>query len=123
PSQASAPERSTIFPPDCFAAPKFAFVNAGDPVKNTNRAFSKLPSSTGWMTVGSPPASVSVPAASSSSNNRKSQPANLLSSSSVFSSAPRRDRKSTRLNSSHRTISYAVFCLKKKNSIQIDQYI
>src|SRR5207248_8237516 len=25
-----------------------------------------------------------------------------------------RDRKSTRLNSSHRTISYAVFCLKKK---------
>src|SRR5437867_7603782 len=30
---------------------------------------------------------------------------------------PERDRKSTRLNSSHRTISYAVFCLKKKNSL------
>src|SRR5207248_11116992 len=28
------------------------------------------------------------------------------------------DRKSTRLNSSHRTISYAVFCLKKKKKIQ-----
>src|SRR5437879_7766941 len=28
--------------------------------------------------------------------------------------APFRDRKSTRLNSSHRCISYAVFCLKKK---------
>src|SRR5947209_15115319 len=28
---------------------------------------------------------------------------------------PRRDRKSTRLNSSHANISYAVFCLKKKN--------
>src|SRR5437867_7916439 len=27
---------------------------------------------------------------------------------------PGKDRKSTRLNSSHRTISYAVFCLKKK---------
>src|SRR5436190_10312186 len=27
---------------------------------------------------------------------------------------PRRDRKSTRLNSSHTVISYAVFCLKKK---------
>src|SRR5437773_3793640 len=27
-----------------------------------------------------------------------------------------RDRKSTRLNSSHITISYAVFCLKKKRS-------
>src|SRR3712207_7520265 len=29
----------------------------------------------------------------------------------------RRDRKSTRLNSSHANISYAVFCLKKKNKI------
>src|SRR5437867_12773187 len=29
------------------------------------------------------------------------------------------DRKSTRLNSSHRTISYAVFCLKKKKKSQI----
>src|SRR2546430_10364345 len=28
-----------------------------------------------------------------------------------------RDRKSTRLNSSHSQISYAVFCLKKKNFI------
>src|SRR5437879_9264181 len=27
-----------------------------------------------------------------------------------------RDRKSTRLNSSHRCISYAVFCLKKKKN-------
>src|SRR5256885_12204609 len=32
-----------------------------------------------------------------------------------FSSCGRRDRKSTRLNSSHLVISYAVFCLKKKN--------
>src|SRR3989442_15276433 len=31
-----------------------------------------------------------------------------------FKSALRRDRKSTRLNSSHVRISYAVFCLKKK---------
>src|SRR5436190_17731864 len=28
-----------------------------------------------------------------------------------------RDRKSTRLNSSHTVISYAVFCLKKKNTV------
>src|SRR2546430_4900396 len=28
-----------------------------------------------------------------------------------------KDRKSTRLNSSHSQISYAVFCLKKKNRI------
>src|SRR5207248_11382319 len=32
---------------------------------------------------------------------------------------PRRDRKSTRLNSSHRTISYAVFCLKKQKQTQL----
>src|SRR5207248_1484213 len=31
----------------------------------------------------------------------------------------RTDRKSTRLNSSHRTISYAVFCLKKKKKKHI----
>src|SRR3712207_7173913 len=29
------------------------------------------------------------------------------------------DRKSTRLNSSHANISYAVFCLKKKNIIKL----
>src|SRR5947199_6636957 len=32
----------------------------------------------------------------------------------------RRDRKSTRLNSSHLGISYAVFCLKKKNLLPYD---
>src|SRR2546422_7080393 len=31
---------------------------------------------------------------------------------------PQRDRKSTRLNSSHGYISYAVFCLKKKKTTQ-----
>src|SRR5438309_5841231 len=30
----------------------------------------------------------------------------------------KKDRKSTRLNSSHSSISYAVFCLKKKTSIR-----
>src|SRR3712207_8140012 len=32
------------------------------------------------------------------------------------------DRKSTRLNSSHANISYAVFCLKKKNQMSTTQY-
>src|SRR3712207_7469011 len=32
----------------------------------------------------------------------------------VYHAAPLPDRKSTRLNSSHANISYAVFCLKKK---------
>src|SRR5256886_5873424 len=35
----------------------------------------------------------------------------------VASFAPKTDRKSTRLNSSHSQISYAVFCLKKKKSL------
>src|SRR5699024_11925753 len=33
-----------------------------------------------------------------------------------------KDRKSTRLNSSHVSISYAVFCLKKKNKKEINKY-
>src|SRR5258708_11201951 len=33
------------------------------------------------------------------------------------------DRKSTRLNSSHQIISYAVFCLKKKNSSNLRCFI
>src|SRR5436189_4897688 len=33
------------------------------------------------------------------------------------------DRKSTRLNSSHRCISYAVFCLKKKKKNRIKLHI
>src|SRR3712207_8923890 len=33
-----------------------------------------------------------------------------------------RDRKSTRLNSSHANISYAVFCLKKKKKLSTASY-
>src|SRR5690348_18159814 len=35
---------------------------------------------------------------------------------------PHRDRKSTRLNSSHPSISYAVFCLKKKKNTHITEF-
>src|SRR5947207_9908860 len=37
-----------------------------------------------------------------------------LTFSTDLAAVVRRDRKSTRLNSSHTVISYAVFCLKKK---------
>src|SRR5438309_7088281 len=33
------------------------------------------------------------------------------------------DRKSTRLNSSHSSISYAVFCLKKKHKIRLNSRV
>src|SRR5437660_12697703 len=41
----------------------------------------------------------------------------MFKTSRTYSDSPglKRDRKSTRLNSSHVAISYAVFCLKKKN--------
>src|SRR5258708_24716965 len=39
-----------------------------------------------------------------------------------WSDTEKGDRKSTRLNSSHQIISYAVFCLKKKNIHSQHQY-
>src|SRR2546427_3845395 len=43
------------------------------------------------------------------------------SSTAPAPSTIRRDRKSTRLNSSHSQISYAVFCLKKKKKTTTTQ--
>src|SRR5688500_19998835 len=42
---------------------------------------------------------------------------NLKSNNAMV--AQMRDRKSTRLNSSHLVISYAVFCLKKNKTVQV----
>src|SRR5256885_9713439 len=44
--------------------------------------------------------------------------ANRIALPAVSSAAVRKDRESTRLNSSHPVISYAVFCLEKKNENQ-----
>src|SRR5207302_11403857 len=44
--------------------------------------------------------------------------AGVWAAASAKRSAPPPDRKSTRLNSSHVKISYAVFCLKKKKNIK-----
>src|SRR2546427_8050905 len=53
------------------------------------------------------------------------QPAALLvhehAKAVFYGRAQRRDRKSTRLNSSHSQISYAVFCLKKKKNKTCEQ--
>src|SRR2546422_11191032 len=50
--------------------------------------------------------------AASSTDGRSSR------SRTAKSRSARRDRKSTRLNSSHGYISYAVFCLKKKKGVE-----
>src|SRR5216683_5833222 len=51
----------------------------------------------------------------SASNGRERNPRRRSGSS--------RDRKSTRLNSSHDQISYAVFCLKKKNEHRLKPFV
>src|SRR5258708_24970346 len=53
---------------------------------------------------------------STSMPSAKSAATSLLDINSA--TKDQRDRKSTRLNSSHQIISYAVFCLKKKNNCQ-----
>src|SRR3712207_8057895 len=42
------------------------------------------------------------------------RPSHVLTAVGADAGRARRDRKSTRLNSSHANISFAVFCLKKK---------
>src|SRR5437763_9873659 len=59
------------------------------------------------------PLLAAVPCRCSAPGSAVSQPAESLHFGIL-----RRDRKSTRLNSSHRCISYAVFCLKKKKALQ-----
>src|SRR3712207_7918955 len=79
-----------------------------------------------------PPPGVRVPAREIKRMSRELQPHGLYAASARQQRAPRRfafkdesgatrDRKSTRLNSSHANISYAVFCLKKKkhNSLSL----
>src|SRR2546422_5376012 len=67
---------------------------------------------------GTPTATSSCATARRTSSSRAARTSRPSRSSSA-------DRKSTRLNSSHGYISYAVFCLKKKKKIQIkkDDYI
>src|SRR5438552_12830016 len=54
----------------------------------------------------------------SSSDETAKEPARATAGSAARDTPARRaDRKSTRLNSSHQIISYAVFCLKKKKNL------
>src|SRR5437660_2093562 len=47
---------------------------------------------------------------------RVDEPLAVIAGKNAPAPTSARDRKSTRLNSSHVAISYAVFCLKKKNT-------
>src|SRR5258707_12021913 len=55
---------------------------------------------------------------SETSNRDRETPSNVRETPfRVRETTSREDRKSTRLNSSHANISYAVFCLKKKKNL------
>src|SRR2546428_5231996 len=60
--------------------------------------------------------SQSVRACEEFRDQRIHRPADLTRADDGAQLGAERDRKSTRLNSSHDQISYAVFCLKKKNT-------
>src|SRR5688500_19940650 len=75
-----------------------------------------FPYTTLFRSLARPRNESSVLALSSVSSPEYASPSFLSSFAPAASSAAcSADRKSTRLNSSHLVISYAVFCLKKKN--------
>src|SRR2546426_8265845 len=97
------PPRSTLFP---YTTLFRSVLRRGDDVKSC---------ATFWLLISSlsfaPPLAAQAPGGS-------------LSEAALYSLYAKRhamtialDRKSTRLNSSHLVISYAVFCLKKKKNI------
>src|SRR5437879_8575017 len=64
---------------------------------------------------------LSLLGASSEGNRQRIADVAFPRRAAVDLDAEARDRKSTRLNSSHRCISYAVFCLKKKKNKQAEE--
>src|SRR6266542_2325081 len=69
-----------------------------------------------FLMIRRPPRSTLFPYTTLFRSPRITGPSNRCRKSWFFAMF-RRDRKSTRLNSSHGSISYAVFCLKKKSDI------
>src|SRR5438477_7616975 len=74
----------------------------------------RAPSSLRWDLLGAR-GQTAVPALDSACSCRTAVESN---SSQRKTAGSQQDRKSTRLNSSHMSISYAVFCLKKKKNIK-----
>src|SRR5207248_9481566 len=68
-----------------------------------------------WPSRSGPSSSASSRCATSARPSSRRPPRRASSADAVHQYRRLEDRKSTRLNSSHRTTSYAVFCLKKKN--------
>src|SRR3712207_6864206 len=92
------PPRSTLFPYTTLFRSRSS--PSSRPMSNTSSSQDAPDASTGCVDDGS---------------TKSSEPASNL----VL--RVRQDRKSTRLNSSHANISYAVFCLKKKKTV-VERY-
>src|SRR2546427_1184846 len=84
---------------------------AGSPMPRGER----IAKPTGW---GQPTWSVFVFVLQAEEQRASDAPAHTLRRIRRLVSHTRSDRKSTRLNSSHSQISYAVFCLKKKKKLK-----
>src|SRR2546427_7465437 len=97
------PPRSTLFPyTTLFRSVNITIVATGN--QSINQYMSKTASSLG-MTGPKTQSALSFASAS-----WQQVQGNVQQNGAIYT-----DRKSTRLNSSHSQISYAVFCLKKKN--------
>src|SRR5699024_6645100 len=109
-STVSAPSRSTSSAPSsCSSWEVIRRVcthirEASEETANTPSAEAPAPTSREWVT--SPVVEVAIVSRTTASA--------MNSPISAIRAQRLRDRKSTRLNSSHVSISYAVFCLKKK---------
>src|SRR5215208_7762514 len=68
-----------------------------------------------FLMIRRPPRSTLFPYTTLFRSKRADHVVGFVRGGRVATVVPRLDRKSTRLNSSHVAISYAVFCLKKKN--------
>src|SRR5438034_6610770 len=89
--------------------------------KNTLHVGALAPFRVKIVGIESGPTQTSPHRAHSSGDGRRCADAPHKKSDSAACTAILRDRKSTRLNSSHTVISYAVFCLKKKNPFVFDE--
>src|SRR5574337_1613735 len=71
-----------------------------------------------FLMIRRPPRSTLFPYTTLFRSDLNTIPLNAVEEIQVLKDGASSDRKSTRLNSSHHSISYAVFCLKKKNEHQ-----
>src|SRR5207244_4110487 len=93
--------------------PAQVLLRSAPPNKELDIVFYRPPE----IEVKAQPVSLPMPRGTNDAGSPPGAPAPALKPKPNAPAGPdRRDRKSTRLNSSHQIISYAVFCLKKKRN-------